>query len=94
MMVYKDPTLNAVVPLLPPQERRLLRHLTIAGSVSNVEANSILLMRSVSRRITTLRAALEGTNFTIHRAIKKDSNKQRYARYFLIKKKGVPHASN
>ena len=66
---------------MSPQAHIVLNHLTKAGSITNVEANAVLRVRSVSRRITELRDA----GFRIHKVFKKDTTGQRYVRYYLGK---------
>jgi len=66
---------------MSPQAHIVLNHLTKAGSITNVEANAVLRVRSVSRRITELRDA----GFRIRKEFKKDTTGQRYVRYYLGK---------
>lgn len=65
--------------MLSPQAQTVYVHLEKAGSITNVEAHSVLRVRSVSRRITELRDA----GFSITKEQKKDSTGQRYVRYVL-----------
>lgn len=68
---------------LAPQERTVLRHLKTVGSITSVEANALHRIRSLSRRITTLRSA----GHPIKAVLKQDVNKQRYARYYYMGKR-------
>lgn len=65
---------------LSPQAKRVLDHLNTAGSVTNVEANAVLKVRSVSRRITEIRDA----GYDIKKSFSRDSTGQRYVRYSLL----------
>lgn len=62
-----------------PQAQRVLGHLKAAGSITNVEANAVHGIRSVSRRITELRDA----GHRIDKQQKRDTLGQRYVRYVL-----------
>lgn len=64
---------------MTPQAQLVLRHLIVEGSITNVEAHTVLRVRSVSRRITELRR----NGIPIHKEFKKDSTGQRYVRYYL-----------
>lgn len=64
---------------LYPQTEQVLRHLKIAGSITNVEAHMVLKVRSVSRRITELRDA----GYRISKYWHADTTGQKYIRYSL-----------
>lgn len=64
---------------MTPQATAVLRHLRDAGSITNVEANAVLRVRSVSRRITEL----QDHGVRIRKETKYDSTGQRYTRYYL-----------
>lgn len=64
---------------MTPQARAVLNHMKTAGSITNVEANAVLRVRSVSRRITELRDC----GYRIRKETKYDSTGQRYVRYYL-----------
>jgi uncharacterized protein YehS (DUF1456 family) len=66
---------------MSPQAHIVLNHLREAGSITNVEANAVLRVRSVSRRITELRVA----GIRIRKEMKYDTTGQRYVRYYLVK---------
>lgn len=65
---------------LSPQSRIVLNHLRAVGSITNVEANAVHGIRSVSRRITELR---DKGGFEIDKEFKKDFTGQRYVRYSM-----------
>lgn len=65
--------------VLYPQTEQVLRHLKIAGSITNVEAHMVLKVRSVSRRITELRDA----GYRISKSWHTDTTGQKYIRYSL-----------
>ncbi|MDM0006467.1 helix-turn-helix domain-containing protein [Variovorax sp. J22G73] len=65
---------------MTPQTQIVLKHLRAQGSITNVEANAVHGIRSVSRRITELR---EESGFNITKQQKRDPNGQRYVRYVL-----------
>lgn len=67
------------IPPLTPQARTVLSHLQRAGSITNVEANAVHCVRSVSRRITELR----GHGLDIRKEHRRDTRGQRYVRYVL-----------
>lgn len=69
---------------LSPQAVRVLNHMKAAGSISNVEANAVHRVRSVSRRMTEIVAALEGSGFKVEKQFKRDVTNQRYVRYSLV----------
>lgn len=79
--------------LLPPQERIVLKHLLKHPGLTNVEAQAVHKIRSVSRRISTLKQS----GCTIGRQFKHDATGQRYVRYSLdycpaqLMPKEVPH---
>lgn len=62
---------------LSPQSLIVLRHLRKTRSITNVEANAVHGVRSVSRRITEIIRA----GFLIEKDFRKDVNGQRYVRY-------------
>lgn len=64
---------------LTPQAAKVLDHMIVTGTITNIEAHAVLQVRSVSRRITELRNA--GLDITVEH--KRDSQGQRYARYSL-----------
>lgn len=71
---------HASMEMLSPQAVMVLKHMEEVGSISNVEAHSVLKVRSVSRRITELRDA----GFEINKEQKLDSQGQRYVKYHLV----------
>lgn len=64
--------------MLSPQAQLVLNHPREAGSITNVEANAVLRVRSDSRRITELR----DYGYRIRKVFKKDTTGQRYVRYY------------
>jgi len=64
---------------LEPQAKAVLDHLMLHGSVTNMEANVVLKVRSVSRRITDISRA----GYTIAKKVCHDTTGQRYVRYIL-----------
>lgn len=64
---------------MTPQAHAVLNHLKASGSITNVEANAVLRVRSVSRRITEL----QEHGIRISKETKRDSTGQRYTRYYL-----------
>jgi len=65
---------------LSPQARVVLNHLKNVGSITNVEANAVHRIRSLSRRITELQSI---DAYRIEKEFKKDFTGQRYVRYSL-----------
>lgn len=65
---------------MTPQARAVLDHMKASGSITNVEANAVLRVRSVSRRITELL----DHGVRIRKETKRDSTGQRYTRYHLV----------
>jgi hypothetical protein len=61
------------------QTEMLLRHFSIAPSISGVEAGAIYRIRSLHRRILDL----EAQGYKFHRELRKDATGQRYMRYFF-----------
>jgi hypothetical protein len=61
-----------------PQARIVLNHLKTVGSITNVEANAVHRIRSLSRRITEIAGV-----YDITKEHKKDFNGQRYVRYSM-----------
>ena len=78
---------------MTPQSKTVLRHMINAGSISNVEANAVHRVRSLSRRITEIDDALwsatvaaknaEIVNYPVRKEFKRDVTGQRYVRYSL-----------
>lgn len=66
---------------LDKQANRVLEHLQTAGSITNVEANAVLKVRSVSRRMTDIIRA----GYPIRKETRFDSEGQRYVRYIYEK---------
>ncbi|KVO83298.1 hypothetical protein WL21_09710 [Burkholderia ubonensis] len=66
---------------LTPQAQTVLRHLQSVGSITNVEANAVHRVRSLSRRITEIR----GAGFRISKIRRRDCTGQQYVRYSLEK---------
>lgn len=75
---------------LSPQAHKVLAHLMTAGSISNVEANAVHRVRSVSRRITEINRAYPGL---VLKEQKRDVTGQRYVRYTLARKPGMEAAA-
>ena len=72
---------------MSPQAKLVLAHLKLVGSISNVEANAVLRVRSVSRRITEIRDA----GYIIDKEHKTDSTGQRYVRYVFSPRNTAPY---
>lgn len=70
---------------LSPQSAKILDHLKIAGSISNVEAHAVHRCRSLSRRITEIVRALRGTGYRIDKKTQRDVTGQRYTRYYFVR---------
>lgn len=66
---------------LSPQATLVLRHLLSVGSITNVEANAVHKVRSVSRRITEISDA----GHKISKVRRRDHTGQVYVRYSLDK---------
>ncbi|MDR5879043.1 helix-turn-helix domain-containing protein [Caballeronia sp. LZ032] len=66
---------------LSPQAQLVLRHLQSVGSITNVEANAVHKVRSVSRRITEIQDA----GVKIAKVRRRDHTGQVYVRYSLTK---------
>lgn len=64
------------------QHDELLNHLQIRGSITQVEAQAIYKMRSLTRRIADLREQ----GYNIKSETKTDPTGQRYVRYWLRSK--------
>jgi hypothetical protein len=64
---------------MTPQAHTVLKHLEQVGSITPIEAHTVLKVRSVSARITEIVRA----GYTIAKSIKKDSTGQRYIRYSI-----------
>lgn len=72
-------TKNVYPSMLSPQAKQVLDHLKVAGTITNLTANFVLRVRSVSRRITELLDA----GYDIRKEHKRDSQGQRYVCYEL-----------
>lgn len=70
---------NVYPEMLSPQAKLVLDHLLVSGTITNIEANAVLRVRSVSRRITEITDA----GYDISRERKRDSQGQAYVRYKL-----------
>ena len=66
---------------LHPQTELVLSHLIVVGHISNVEANAVHGIRSVSSRISELKKA----GYKIDKTTKHDMTGQRYTSYSLAK---------
>lgn len=66
---------------LSPQAKKVLAHLQSVGSITNVEANAVHRVRSLSRRITEIRDA----GVKIAKTRRRDVTGQVYVRYSLEK---------
>ncbi|AOK28865.1 hypothetical protein AQ611_04910 [Burkholderia singularis] len=66
---------------LTPQAQIVLRHLQSVGSITNVEANAVHRVRSLSRRITEIQDA----GYRINKVRRRDCTGQQYVRYSLEK---------
>jgi hypothetical protein len=64
---------------LTPQAIQVLDHMTVAGSITGVEAAAVLKVRHLPRRILDLKES----GISIRKEMKQDSQGQRYARYWL-----------
>ena len=62
------------------QEQLILRHLREAGSITQIEAAGLYKVRSLTRRIRTLRER----GYKIHSERRTDPMGQRYVRYHLF----------
>lgn len=60
------------------QEEKLINHFTLVGSITAVEASDLYRIRSLTRRITTLRRL----GMDITSVLKRDALGQRYVRYY------------
>jgi hypothetical protein len=82
-----DPVVAEVKRHLSPQASRVYDHLLRAGSITNVEANAVHRVRSVSRRITEIQGAmLHVWTHSIHKEFRRDATGQRYVRYHLVRR--------
>lgn len=84
-----DPVVAEVKGRLSPQASRVYDHLLRAGSITNVEANAVHRVRSVSRRITEIGDAFDAaavSNFDIRKEFRRDATGQRYVRYHLVRR--------
>jgi hypothetical protein len=66
---------------LTPQATKVLAHLQSVGSITNVEANAVHRVRSLSRRITEIQDA----GVRIAKTRRRDVTGQVYVRYSLEK---------
>lgn len=66
---------------LSPQAKTVLRHLQTVGSITNVEANAVHRIRSLSRRITEIGDA----GYRVEKKRRRDVTGQIYVRYSLKK---------
>jgi hypothetical protein len=66
---------------LSPQATKVLSHLQSVGSITNVEANAVHRVRSLSRRITEIQDA----GVRIAKTRRRDVTGQVYVRYSLEK---------
>jgi hypothetical protein len=73
---------------MTPQSTLVLGHLQRVGHISNVEANAVLKVRSVSRRITEI----QRHGFLVDKTFKQDSTGQRYVKYTLVAREPLPAA--
>lgn len=62
------------------QTDKLLAHFKLKKSISNVEAQALYRIRSLSRRICDLK----DKGFTFNKEHKTDPTGQRYVRYYLV----------
>lgn len=67
---------------MTPQSLKVLIHLQAHGSITNVEANAVHKVRSVSRRITEIRAH----GYVVGKEYKTDVTGQRYVKYSYLGK--------
>jgi hypothetical protein len=95
-----DPVVAEVKRYLSPQASKVYDHLLRAGSITNVEANAVHRVRSVSRRITEIRLSILNSqsnavsqivaNYSktqsIHKEFRRDATGQRYVRYHLVRR--------
>lgn len=70
---------------MTPQVQTIYTHLQQHGSISQAEAGLVYKIRSLPRRISDLKLAIEPKGFTVISTLKKDPTGQRYARYTLVK---------
>lgn len=71
------------------QERKLFNHFNTVGSITAVEATDLYRIRSLTRRISTLRQ--QGVKIaSVH---KKDALGQRYVRYVMSSKDRIKAAA-
>lgn len=89
-----DPFVAEVRRHLSPQASRVYDHLLRAGSITNVEANAVHRVRSVSRRITEIQEGmlhatwrlLGKQSIHIQKEFRRDATGQRYVRYHLVRR--------
>ena len=74
---------------LSPQAATVLSHLRKVGSITNVEANAVHRIRSLSRRISELGHA----GVQIEKLQRRDLTGQRYVRYQLGRPSAVPYST-
>jgi hypothetical protein len=65
---------------LKPQAQTVLDHLVAHGSITNVEANAVHKVRSVSSRISEIQKA----SYVVGKKTHADATGQKYVRYTLI----------
>ena len=66
---------------MSPQTYQVLQHLIASGSITNVEAHTVLKCRSVSKRISEL---VNTYGLPVAKVHRRDSTGQRFVRYKLI----------
>lgn len=67
------------------QTEKILRHLRDVGTISGIEAQAIYKCRSLTKRISELRAG----GYAIKSEWRRDHEGQRYVRYWLLKKEAA-----
>ena len=70
---------------MKPQTKMVLDFLQKKGSITNVEANAVIRVRSVSSRISELKRL----GYVINKERKTDITGQHYVRYWLVHKTPV-----
>ncbi len=95
-----DPAVAEVKRYLSPQAVKVYDHLLRAGSITNVEANAVHRVRSVSRRITEIQEAILNSPENavsqivadysktqwLQKEFRRDATGQRYVRYHLVRR--------
>ena len=75
------PTSDTRINVLSPQAQQILSYMQNGnGTISGVEAQATMKVRSLTRRITEIRDA----GFDIHSEWRRDPLGQRYVRYSLV----------